>query len=656
VNAETTFPKLLAALAERHGTRRVALQEKRFGIWQPITWAEYHRRVRRFAHGLAALGFRRGEVLAILGDNRPEWVIAELASQALGGMSVGLYPDGVVDEVHHVLEHAEVRIVVAEDQEQVDKLISLRDDDRLPTVEQIVYYDPRGLEHYGVDMLVEFDAVAQMGDELERTRPGWLEAEIAQGVATDTAILCTTSGTTGKPKLAMLSYHNLLSMGQSLMTVDPISAEDEYVSFLPLAWIGEQMIALACGLQAGFTVSFPEDAATVRADLREIGPRVMFSPPRIWESLLSMVQVRLHDAGWLKRRVFGLGLAVGGRAADRRVRGRRLGPGLWLGYQLAELIALRPVRNQLGLSRLRRAYTGGAPLGPDVFRFFHAIGVNLKQIYGQTEICGIAVMHRDDDIRFNTVGAGIPGTDVAIAEHGEILLRSSAVFSGYYRNPEATAEALRDGWLHTGDAGYLDEDQHLVVIDRAKDVMESADGTVFSPAFIENKLKFSPYVEEAVVFGGSDRPHVAAMVSIDMETVGTWAERRRLNYTTYTDLAQKPEVYALVAEAVGRANDDLPEAIRIRRFVLLHKQLDADDEELTRTRKVRRAAINTRYGDIIAALYGPDDEVTISGVVTYQDGSTATRQVSLKIESPNGAGSEATSDVSADRELAGGRR
>jgi long-chain acyl-CoA synthetase len=630
-----TFPQFLARHAERLDGR-VALQEKRFGIWQPITWGEYHRRVRRFAHGLAAVGFRRGEALAILGDNRPEWLIAELAVQSLGGMSVGLYPDCVLDEVHHVLEHARVRFVVAEDQEQVDKLLALREDGRLAGVEQVVYYDPRGLEHYELDLLLEFTQLERIGEELERDRPGWLDGEVARGQAEDTAILCTTSGTTGKPKLAMLSFANLLSMGRSLLAVDPIEPGDEYVSFLPFAWIGEQMIALACGLQAGLVLSFPEDAATVRSDLREIGPRVMFSPPRIWESLLSSLQVRLDDAGALKRRVFATGYAIGELAAERRVHGRRLGPGLWLAHRLAELTALRPVRNQLGLSRLRRAYTGGAPLGPDVFRFFHAIGVNLKQIYGQTEICGIAVVHRDDDVRFETVGVGIPGTEVSIGDGGEILLRSPAVFKGYYENDEATAVALRDGWLHTGDSGYLDEHGHLVVIDRMRDVLEAADGTRFSPAFIESKVKFSPYVQEAVVFGGGDRPHVAAIVTLEAETVGTWAERERLSYTTLADLAQKPEVYALVAEALRRANEDLPEGVRIRRFVLLHKQLDADDQELTRTRKVRRGAINARYGEIIDALFRDVDQVTITSAVTYQDGSQGSREISLRIASLNG--------------------
>ena len=631
-----TFPKLLAEHAARYGDRRVALREKRYGIWQTITWAEWARRVRRFAQGLAAMGYRRGEPLAILGDNRPEWVIAELAAQSLGGMSVGLYPDGVLEEVEHVIQHARVRFVVAEDQEQVDKLIALREAGRLETVERIVYYDPRGLEHYDAAELVHFPDVEEAGEDFEREHPGWFDEQVAGVAPTDTAILCTTSGTTAKPKLAMLTHANLLSMGSSLMSLDPIKPRDEFVSFLPLAWIGEQMLALGCALHAGFAISFPESSETVRADLREIGPRVMFSPPRIWQSLLSSFQVRLSDAGWAKRAAFRLGYTIGERAADRRLHGRRLGV-LWLLYSLAAVTALRPVRNQLGLVRLRRAYTGGAPLGPDVFKFFHAIGVNLKQIYGQTEICGIAVAHRDGDIRFNTVGVPIPGTDMKIADGGEILLRSPSVFSGYYRNEEASADALRDGWLYTGDAGYIEDDGHLVVVDRAKDVMEAADGTFFSPAFIENKLKFSQHVEEAVVFGGEERPFVTAIVSIDPETVGTWAEKNHLSYTTYTDLAQKSEVYDLVADAVARANEDLPESVRVRRFVLLHKQLDADDEELTRTRKVRRGTINDRYANIIRALYDGDSEaVTVTSLVTYQDGSQVEREITLRIAGVDG--------------------
>ncbi len=626
-----TFPQLLRAMAADR-PHAEALREKRYGIWQSMTFGEFDARVRRFACGLAALGMQSEEAIGILGDNRPEWVTAELAAQSLGGVSLGLYPEGVVEEVAHVLTHGLVRFVVAEDQEQVDKLIDLWDDGRLETVERIIYYDPRGLEHYDLPYLMDFADVEELGTRWDADHPGWLDEQVAAGRSDDIAILCTTSGTTGKPKLAMLTHHNLMSMGRSLMEIDPIDAEDEYVSFLPLAWIGEQMIALACGLQVGFALSFPEDASTMQLDLREIGPNVMFSPPRIWESMLSQVQVRLGDAGWAKRRTFAWGYRIGDRYAEHRVRGRTPGPALRALHAIADLVALRPVRDHLGLLKIKRAYTGGAPLGPDVFRFFHAIGVNLKQIYGQTEICGISVAHRDDDVKFATVGTPIPGTEMRIAEDGEILLRSDAVFAGYFRNPEATAEARTpDGWLHTGDAGYIDDDGHLVVIDRAKDVMTTRDGTRFSPAFVENKIKFSQYVGEAVVFGGTDHPYVAAIITIDGDTVGTWAEREHLGFTTYTDLAQKPEVYDLVATHVARANEDLPESARVRRFVLLHKQLDPDDEELTRTKKVRRNVIADRYAPIIEGLYADVDEVEISTTITYQDGSTARRDIRLRV-------------------------
>jgi long-chain acyl-CoA synthetase len=644
---EETFPQLLDRLAAASADQ-VALQEKRYGIWQAITWSEYRRRVRRLAHGLASLGFERGEVLAILGDNRPEWLIAELAAQSLGGLSVGLYPDGIVEEVEHVLGHSGVRVVVAEDQEQVDKLLALRGAGRLDTVEWIVFYDPHGLEHYEDPVLVDFAELERRGDELERERAGWLDEQVGRGRVEEPAILCTTSGTTAKPKLAVLTHANLLSMGAALMEVDPIDSGDEYVSFLPLAWIGEQMISVACSLQAGFALSFPEDASTMQSDLREIGPRVMFSPPRIWESLVSSVQVRLEDAGWLKRAAFRWGFKVGRRAAEARLRGERPGMALRLAHLVAEPVALRPVREQLGLTRLRRAYTGGAPLGPDVFGFFHAIGVNLKQIYGQTEICGIAVLHRDGDVRFNTVGTPLPGTELEIGDDGEIRLSSPAVFAGYYRNERATEEAVDDGWLCTGDAGYLEENGHLVVIDRAKDVMQARDGTPFSPGFVENKLKFSPYVQEAVVFGG-DRPYVTAMVSIDMANVGSWAERNRLSYTTYTDLAQKQRVYQLIGEAIARANEDLPESVRVNRYVLLHKELDADDEELTRTRKVRRGTINQRYAPIVDALYDEQaDSVAVRAAVTYQDGSRVEREIDLRIQAMNGlalSGEDVRDDV-----------
>lgn len=629
-NAGKTFPKLLAERAAQTPSG-VALQEKLYGIWQPITWQEYAVRVRDFAHGLASLGVSRGDIVAVLGDNRPEWLIAELAAQSIGAAVVGIYPTSLDEEIVHIITVADARVVVAEDQEQVDKLQKVKP--HLPHVATVAFYDPHGLEGYDEPWLVGFTDIEERGRAWAEGRPGWFEAEVEKGRPEDIAVVCTTSGTTSKPKLGQLTHRNLLSMADNLTSVDPLGPKDRFVSFLPLAWIGEQMIAVACGLSHGMTLSFPEDASTQRHDMREIGPHVMFSPPRIWESMLSDVQVRIDEAGWLKRKVFGLGYDIGDRVAGRRVRGERIGLGSRVLAKLADWVALRPVRDQLGLARIRRCYTGGAPLGPDVFRFFHAIGVNLKQIYGQTEICGIAVLHHDDDVRFHSVGVPIPETELKISDSGEILLRSPSVFVGYVGNEQATREAIdADGWLHTGDAGYLDDGQ-LVVIDRAKDVLTSPDGTRFSSAFIENKLKFSPYVEEAVVFGTEE---ITAMITIDAQTVGSWAENEHLTYTTYTDLAAKPEVYDLITDEVHRANTDLPEAIKVKRFLLLFKQLDPDDDEITRTRKVRRNVIAERYQELIAALDRGDDAVSITNTVTYQDGTSVKRTINLKIRSLDG--------------------
>lgn len=655
-----TFPRLLVHQA-RTRPHAVALQEKRYGIWQTIDFATYRDRVEHLAHGLSDLGVAADDLVAVLGDNRPEWLLTELAVQTIGAAVVGIYPTSVGTEIVHVLTAGEVAVVVAEDQEQVDKLLGLAD--QLPRLTHVVFYDPHGLEAYDDDMLLEFTAVEKAGARRAADRPDWFDERVAAASPDDVAIICTTSGTTSKPKLAMLSHRNLLSMGRRLLELDPLDSDARFVSFLPLAWIGEQMLTVAAGLQVGFPISFPEAASTQKADLREIGPDVMFSPPRIWESMVSDIQVRLGEAGWLKRTIFAWGYRVGRAAAEARVHGDRVGGASVLALRIAEVVALRPIRDQLGLTRLRRGYTGGAPLGPDVFRFFHAIGVNLKQIYGQTEICGIAVVHADDDVRFTTVGEPIPGTELRIADDGEIQLRSDAVFLGYHANPEETREVrLDDGWLRTGDAGYLDDD-HLVVIDRAKDVLRTSDGTMFSPAFIENKLKFSPFVEEAVVFhapqdagddaddaeqaatvpdrasthdGAATDDAITAIVTIDAETVGTWAEHHHLSYTTYTDLAGHTEVYDLVAAEIAMANEDLPESIRVKRFVLLHKQFDPDDNEITRTRKVRRDVIRDRYDAVIAGLVGDRDHVDLSSRVTYQDGTSVDRELTLAIRGLDG--------------------
>lgn len=626
-----TFPQLLLERATEYGDRP-ALREKEYGIWQTITWDEYLTHVRHFSQGLVSLGLTPNDTVAIIGDNRPEWIYAELATQAAGAKSIGIYQDAVVSEMVYVFIHAGVKFIVVEDQEQVDKVLEMWA--QLRGVEKVIFYDPKGLRHYREPFLIDFPAVEALGQQFEAQHPGWFEQQVAAGCGDDIAILCTTSGTTGHPKLAMISHKNLISMGRSLMQLDPLTADDRFVSFLPMAWIGEQMMSFACSLQQGFTLNFPERPETALANLREIGPHSMFSPPRIWENLVSQVLVKIEDSTRLKRALYHWAMKVGNKMADAHFRKEQPTAGLRLRYKLAHWLVFLPIKDHLGLRYLKRAYTGGAALGPDVFRFFHALGVNLKQLYGQTEASGISVMHRDGDIKFQTVGKPMPGTEVQIAENGEILLRSPAVFQGYYGNEAATAESLEQGWLHSGDAGYFDEDGHLVVIDRAKDVMTLHDGTVFSPQFIENKLKFSPYVKEAVVFGG-DWPFVTAMINIDMENTGKWAENHQIAYTTYTDLAQKPEVYHLVRQQVETANADLPPAARIVRFLLLHKELDADDAELTRTRKVRRRFVAERYADIISALQGENDHLEVETVITYQDGRAATLRTKLRIETMN---------------------
>jgi long-chain acyl-CoA synthetase len=622
-----TFPKLLVANAVRFGAR-TALREKDLGIWQATTWRQYHDHVRDFSLGLLSLGMQRGEKVAIIGDNRPAWVYAELAAQGAGGISVGIYQDSNLDEVAYVLDHSEAVFVVAEDQEQVDKVLPMAE--KLPHVRNIIYDDARGMRHYGHPALISFAAVQERGRELARRRPDLWTNSVNAGGAGDVAVLCYTSGTTGFPKGAMLTFRNLLTMAGSLNQVDPKLPTDEFVSFLPLAWIGEQMMALSSSLSLGFTVNFPEEPETVMEDIREIGPHIMFAPPRIWENINSTVQVKIMDTTRFKRFMYHLCMPVGYQVADFRFRRQPVPPAWRIAHSLAHWLLFRALKDRLGLTHIRSCSTGGAALGPDVFRFFHALGVPLKQIYGQTEISGISCIHLDDDIQFHTVGRPIPGTEVKVSERGEILSRSPAVFAGYYKNEAATRDTLDGGWLHSGDAGYLTEDGHLVVIDRMKDVMQLADGTQFSPQYVENRLKFSPYVKEAVVIG-KERPYLAAMLCIDMGIVGKWAESHKIGYTTYTDLSAKLEVYELLHDEVEKVNATLPAAARIKKFVLLYKELDADDEELTRTRKVRRGFVEERYRAVIAALYGEARQVPIDAVIRFQDGKTARIETTLLV-------------------------
>ncbi|HEY7206537.1 MAG TPA: AMP-binding protein [Methylomirabilota bacterium] len=600
--AHGTFPGRLAEQARRR-PGQVALREKKYGIWQQVTWGEYAAHVRAVALGLDDLGLGRGDTVAIISGNRPGWLYVELAAQSVGAVPLGIYVDALPEQVRRVLEHSEARVVLVEDQEQADKVLGLRES--LPHLRTIVVDDTRGLETYADPMLVSLETVQTRGRDLDAEHRERYEGLLAAGRPEDVALLSYTSGTTGSAKAAMISHANLLAMARGVTQVDPMQAGDEIVSFLPFAWVGEQLISVAMALHVGATVSFPEEPETVREDLREIGPHVMIAPPRFWEAMCSEYQVKIDDAGWIKRLATRAALALGTRAAARECEAATPGPVAWGQRRLASLLAFRALLDKLGLSRVRRAYTGGAPLGPEIFAFFRAIGLNLKQVYGQTETSGICVVHTDGDVRAATVGRPTPGTELRIAESGEILVSGASVFVGYYKNPEATARVIEDGWLRTGDAGFVDERGHLVMIDRVTDVLKTADGARFSPALIENKLKYSPHIREAVVIG-EERPYVVALIQIDMGNVGNWAEARRLPFTTFKDLSGKAEVATLIGEAVARVNEGLPEAARIREFALFDKELDADDDELTRTNKVRRSTILTKYGHVIERLYaGP---------------------------------------------------
>jgi len=604
------------------------MREKEFGIWRPITWRQYVTEVRVLALGFTALGLGRGDRVALIGHNRPEGLWAEMAALCFGGVVVWLYQDALIDEVQYVVDHADARVLIGEGQQEVDKGLAIKP--HCPKLERIVWDDPKGMRGYDDPCLVSLAEVRRRGQELDAQDPEAFERMVAQGRAEDVALLFYTSGTTAQPKGALLTHRNMLHMGQNLMAMDPCEETDDYVSFLPFSWIGEQMMSISCGLMTGFTLDFPEDPETVQRDIREIAPQVMFSPPRIYEQMVRTVQVKVLDAPPLKRATYRWALDIGGRVTDLQFAKRPVPGTLRLKRALADLLVLRKLRDHLGLARMRHAYTGGAAMGPDHLRFFHAIGVNLKQIYGQTEIAGISVVHRDGDVRYDTVGTPIPETDIRIAPDGEILSRSPSVFTGYYKDAEATARTLSDGWLHSGDIGFLDDHGHLVVFDRRKDVMTLADGGRFAPQYLETRLKFCPYIKDAWVLGDR-RDAVTAVVCIDAGVVGKWAEDNHIPYTSYAELSQKPEVQALVRDAVLHVNKSLPAAARIQRFVNLHKEFDADDDELTRTRKLRRAFLEERYQAIVDGLYSGADEISLDTTVTYEDGRTSRSQHTLRV-------------------------
>ncbi|MGE0426242.1 MAG: AMP-binding protein, partial [Reyranellaceae bacterium] len=577
---------------------------------------------------LAALGFERGDKLSVVCDNRPALYLAQLAAQALGGIAIPVYQDAIASELVYVLDHAEVSVIFAEDQEQVDKILSLRGE--LPRLKWVVYLDPRGLTSADEPMLKSLDAVLEMGRKATGGNEAF-ERELAKGGADDVAMIAYTSGTTGRPKGALLTHRNLISTAESYITAERVERGDNWLAFLPMAWVGDAVYSLAVSIAAGATVNCPESPETVQRDLRELGPTIVLAPPRVWETLLTQMQVRSADASPLKRRLFDYFKDVAERRELLLQDGKAVPGGLAFAYSLGEWLVYAPVRDLLGLRLTRWAVTGGAPLGPDTFRFFRSFGVNLKQVYGQTEASALVAFQRDGKVDPNTVGEPVPGLELRIADNGELQIRGPGVFVGYYKQDEATADAkTADGWLRTGDAAQISPQGQLAIIDRAKDVGRLADGTAFAPQYIENKLKFSPFIREAVAFG-NDRELVSAMIAIDMETVGNWAERRNVAYTSFMDLARKPEVAGLIVEEVRKINATLPEATRVRRILLLNKELDADDNEITRTRKVRRTYVAEKYKAVIDAFYGGKDSADVTMEVTYEDGRKTTLAATIAI-------------------------
>ena len=629
ITKDLTIPKLFLESAAKYGKEKVALREKEFGIWRPITWHDYLENVKYLALGLISLGLKDGDKVSMIGDNRPEGLWAEMATLCARGVAVWLFQESLVEEVKYIVDHSDTKFLFGEGQEEVDKAISIFDE--CPKLERVIWDDPKGMRNYDQDYLISFKEVQALGRELDKKKPLFFEDTINKGHGDEVALLFYTSGTTALPKGALLSHYNLLSMGKNLMSVDPCFDTDDFVSYLPFAWIGEQMMSISCGLQIGFTINFPEEPETAQENIREIGPHVMFAPPRLYEQMTRTVQVKYLDASWIKRKIFELGTKIGYHVADLKFQKKSV-PWYWRCLQwFAYCTVQKKLKDHLGLSRVRYAYSGGAAMGPDHFRFFHALGVNLKQIYGQTEIAGICVIHRDGDIKFDTVGLPISETEVKITEEGEIISKSPSVFLGYYKNPEATKETLRDGWLYSGDRGFIDEDDHLVVFDRSKDVMTLRDGRPFSPQYLETRLKFSPYLRDAWVVGDK-RDFVVGVTCIDYPVVGKWADEKKLNYTSYPELSQKPEVYDLVGKQIRQANKDLPEVARVRRFVNLYKEFDPDDDELTRTRKLRRAFVEERYEDIVEALYSDTEVVHIDTTITYEDGRKSRIKTDLHIQ------------------------
>lgn len=631
-----TLPKQFMDKVKRYGDRKVAIRQKKLGIWQEFTWQDSFQQVHDLCLGLVSLGLQRGDRVCIIGDNDRQHLWADLAIMAAGATTVGIFTDAIPNEMEYVVSHSEAVFAFAKDQEQCDKFLEIKE--KIPLVKAVIYWDPRGMWGYDDRWLTSYEKVLALGRKLHEEQPELFDELIAEGKGDDLCNLCYTSGTTGLPKGAMLSYLNFMTGIEAMLKIEPRYDTDNQISFTPLAWIAEHTLSVAPHCMFGIIINFPESPETVQQNIREITPDLIFYPARLWENLTAMIQVRIIDSTWINRTLYKLFFPVGYKVADRRYEGKPIGPLLAFLYWLGDLVVFNPLRGQLGLNRVRFAITAGAALSPDVIRYFRALGLELVQVFSSTESAAVGTQHYRDDVKFASVGKPPPGLQVKISDSGEIWLGGPNIFHGYLKNPEETAKSLsvdKEGtrWFHTGDAGYIDDDGHLIYLDRLKDMIQLAGGAKFSPQFIEGRLKFSPYIRDVMAVGSKEEgmDYVTALISIDFENVGRWAEKNRIPYTTFVDLSQKTQVCQLISQTVEHVNDTLPPGGRVRKFVLLHKEFDADEAEMTRTRKLRRSFLVDRYGDMIDAIYGDQDSVTVSAAVRYRDGREGIVETAVNI-------------------------
>ncbi len=627
MDSRDTIPKLIRRNHEKL-SQRTAMSMKNFGIWQRYSWTEYYEKVKHFSLGLISLGLEPGDVVCIIGDNEPEWFWGEFATQAAGGIVTGIFVDSIPSEVKYIAEHSDAKFAIVNDQEQTDKFLEIKDE--LPSLKKVIYWDPKGLRNYDDPILTAFAEVIKLGREYEQTHPDLFEQNVEKGKADDTAFIYYTSGTTGLPKGATLTHQALINTARAFIDRYPLNETDDLISNFPAAWVGDSFFATIPHLLSGARLNFAEEPETIAQDTREVGPNFVIYGPRQWESLVSEIQVKMFDANPLKRFTYNLFMPVGYKIADLNFQGRK--PNLfWRAlYQIAYILLFRALKDQLGLSKVRFAVTGSSVLSLDTFRLIHAIGVELRQNYGSTE-AGLISSHGEGEIKFESVGRPALGTEVRITDEGELIVRSNCLFNGYHKDSKKTAETLVDGWCHTGDAVNIDEDGHLLFIDRLEHMGQLSSGIKYAPQYVEGRLRFSPYIKDAMVIGGKDKDFVAAILNIDFAMVGKWAERNHIPYTTFVDLSQKKDVADLVQKDLVRVNGYLPEPARVRRFVLLHKEFDADEAELTRTRKLRREFMEERYKDLIEAIYKDGKETKVKAPVTYRDGRKGVVTTSIKV-------------------------